>query len=274
MTAHIQAEWRAGLAWEVLQNCQLCPRNCGVDRTSGQKGYCRTDSNARCYREVLYWGEEKQLNPSHQVYFAGCNLRCEFCVVNEWNQRPQSAGIMDLELVAATIKRRKNEGAKTLNLLGGEPAVNIKGILELLGRVDASTLVVWNSNMYYNEIVDELMSGLMDICLADLKCGNSDCARRLVGCEDYMEVVKRNIVKASRSCDVIVRHLLLPGHFDCCVSPILEWLSAEAPKVKVSLRGNYVPPAQAKEAPLGYLQPEELRRAEELARKRGLNLIQ
>ncbi|MBN2020708.1 MAG: radical SAM protein [Sedimentisphaerales bacterium] len=271
--AHIQVPRRAELARKAIRHCQLCPRNCGVDRVSGQKGYCKLDSSVRCYRDVLHWGEEKELNPSHQVYFAGCNLRCEFCSVAEWNEQPESAEIMDLERLIASIKRRKSSGAKNLNLLGGEPAVSIPGILELLGRLDASTLVVWNSNMYYNDIVDELMTGLMDICLADTKCGNNDCARRLLGCEDYMEIVKRNIINASQNCDVIVRHLLLPGHFDCCVRPILNWLSAELPSVKVSLRGNYVPPAQDGEAPLRYLQPDELEQAEHLAEEKGLTLI-
>jgi putative pyruvate formate lyase activating enzyme len=241
---------------------------------AGQKGYCRLDADVRCYREVLYWGEEKELNPSHQIYFAGCNLKCEFCAVSEWNEQPESAEKADFKQLAATIELRKKQGAKTLNLLGGEPAVNVHGVLELLGRADSSTLVVWNSNMYYNKVVDELMAGLMDICLADLKCGNGECAKRLLDSADYVETAKQNILRAVRHSDVIVRHLLLPGHIDCCLEPILSWLAAELPKAKVSLRGNYVPPAQAETAPLIYLQPDELRRAEYLAREKGLTLIQ
>jgi putative pyruvate formate lyase activating enzyme len=272
--AHRQVDSRVEIARKALRECRLCPRNCGVDRTAGKAGYCRLDDGLRIYREVLYWGEEKELNPSHQVYFAGCNLRCDFCAVGEWNENPQEAPKANVDKIIDAIKRRKKEGARNLNLLGGEPAVNVCGIIELLGRLDVTTTVVWNSNMYYNTIVDELMAGLMDVCLADFKCGNSECARRLLDSADYVEVVKENILRATKHSDVIVRCLVLPGHIDCCVAPILEWLAEETGGVKVSLRGNYVPPAEAKEAPLEYLSPAEFEKTQNLAKKLGLNLIQ
>jgi putative pyruvate formate lyase activating enzyme len=245
-----------------------------VDRTAGKKGYCGLDTDLRVYREVLYWGEEKELNPSHQVYFAGCNLKCDFCAVGEWNEEPQEAPKADIGEIINAIERRKKQGARNLNLLGGEPAVNVCGIVELLGRLDASTRVVWNSNMYYNTVVDELMAGLTDICLADFKCGNNGCAGRLLDSADYVEVVKENILGAAMHSDVIVRCLVLPGHIDCCAVPILEWLAEEAGGVKVSLRSNYVPPAESKVAPLEYLLPKEFEKTQNLAKKLKLNLIQ
>jgi putative pyruvate formate lyase activating enzyme len=89
-----------------------------------------------------------------------------------------------------------------------------------------------------------------------------------------VEVAKNNILRAVRHSDVIVRYLVLPGHSDCCLEPILGWLSAELPNVKLSLRGNYVPPVAATAAPLQYLQPDELKRAEHLAAEKGLTLVQ
>ncbi len=272
--SHSQIGSRVKIAEKSLAECRLCPRNCGVDRTAGATGYCRLDAEARCFREVLHWGEEKILNPSHQIYFAGCNLKCEFCTVTEWNEQPEAAKAADVEELAEAVARRKKQGARTVNLLGGEPAVSVYGILKLLARLDAATVVVWNSNMYYNKIVDELTAGLIDICLADFKCGNADCSSRLLGAADYVEAAKDNILRAAGHCDVIVRHLVLPGHIDCCVGPILEWLSAELPDVKLSLRGNYVPPVEATEAPSRYLQADELRQAEHLAAEKGLTLVQ
>ncbi len=272
--AHEQAARRAGIAREALRDCLLCPRNCRVDRTAGEKGYCQLDDKVRCFREVLRYDEEKGLNPSHQIYFAGCNLKCEFCTVSEWNERPDAADELDVEKLAATIARRKKEGARTLNLLGGEPAVNVHGILELLARVDSEAVVVWNTNMYYNDIVDELVTGLVDIYLADLKCGNSDCAQRLLGAGDYVEVAKANILRAAGHSDVILRYLVLPGHLRCCLEPIVKWVAAELPDVKLSLRDYYVPPAQVKEAPAEYLGRDEYRQAVELAASKGLTLIE
>ena len=271
--AHRKIPERVKLAREALVNCNLCPRQCGVDRTSGQKGYCGIDDTVRCFREMLYCGEENELNPSHQIHFAGCNLRCKFCIVSEWNEQPMAAKEIDFDDMARKIIDRWSKGAKTLNFLGGEPAVNLHGILELLGRVKPEIKVVWNSNMYYNEIVDKLITGLIDVYLADFKCGNNRCAEDLLGANDYMEIVKENILRAVNRADVIIRHVIMPGHSQCCLKPILTWLADKLPDVKLSLRDNYVPPVQVASAPSGYLTQEEMQKAVGLAKSMGLNLI-
>ncbi len=271
--SHSEIPERIKLARKALAKCNLCPRCCGVDRTSGEKGYCGLDDTVRCFREMLYCGEEKELNPSHQINLTGCNLRCEFCVVAEWNEHPQTADKMDFNSMAKIITLRQSLGARTLNLLGGEPAVNLHGVLELLGRVSPETKVVWNSNMYYNEIVDKLIAGLIDVYLADFKCGNNGCAESLLGAKDYLDIVKENILKASMQADVIVRHVIIPGHNKCCLKPILAWLADKMPEVKLSLRDNYVPPVQVVSAPAEYLTHEEIQKAVELAEKMGLNLV-
>jgi putative pyruvate formate lyase activating enzyme len=223
---------------------------------------------------MLYCGEEQQLNPSHQVYFTGCNLRCAFCTVAEWNEEPLLAEEMNIDTLKERISYRKSQGARTLNLLGGEPTLSLPGIIELLSQLEPENQVVLNSNMYYDSQVHELLDGLIDIYLADLKCGNSSCAERLLDALDYVEIVKENIVKASCRADVIVRHLILPGHRDCCLEPILSWLAETLPEAKVSLRGDYTPPARETSAPKGYLEQTDLHDALDMARQMSLNVIQ
>lgn len=264
---------RAKLARKALNNCGLCPRDCGVDRTSGEKGYCQLDDTVRCFREMLYYGEESEIAPSHQIHLAGCNLKCVYCLVAQWNGQPFAAGKIDYDDIAKKITFRQSQGAKTLSFLGGEPSVNLHGVLELLGRVNSKFKVVWNSNMYYNDLVHELITGIVDVYLADFKCGNNECARVLLGADNYIEIVKKNILKAARHADVIVRHVLIPGHKKCCLEPILQWLATEIPDVKLSLRNNYVPPAQAAAAPMTYLKPEEFQNAVGMAKNIGLKLI-
>lgn len=271
--AHNEAAGRIESAREMLHCCSLCPRQCGVDRIAGQKGYCGLDGSTRCFREMLYGGEEQLLNPSHQVYFAGCNLKCAFCTVAEWNEEPQAAQVLDVDKLKERIAYRKSQGARTLNLLGGEPTVSLPGMIELLLHLEPSTQVVLNSNMYYDSRVHELMDGLIDIYLADLKCGNSSCAEMLLDAADYLDVARENIVKASHHTEVIVRHLILPGHRECCLEPTLKWLAEELPEVKVSLRGDYAPPAQPTTAPRGYLEQADMCEAIEIAQQKGLNLI-
>jgi putative pyruvate formate lyase activating enzyme len=260
-------------AKEELSHCNLCPRNCGVNRLAGQKGYCGLDSHGRIFKEMVFCGEETGLNPSHQIHFTGCNLRCEFCVVQEWNEDPLAISGVKIDKIIDLISQRQKEGAKTLNLLGGEISVNLYSALQLLEKINPEIKVVWNSNMFYNDIVDKLISGLIDIYLADLKCGNSECAEKVLGSAEYPMIAKTNILKAFEKADVIVRHVILPGHKKCCLEPILEWLATEAPKIKLSLRGNYVPPIPAIYSPKEYLRREDLQIAYDLAAEMGLRVV-
>lgn len=274
LKANNKAQQRAEQAIAALKCCRLCPRNCAVDRTARQTGYCRLGDAVYCFREMLYWGEEQQLSPSHQIYLAGCNLTCQFCTVSEWNEQPQAGTGIDLGKLPPIITERVQQGARTINFLGGEPAVNVHGILHLLAGFEPPVPVVWNSNMYYNDIVGELVAGLIDIYLADLKCGNAGCAQSLLGASDYLQVARRNILRAARHGHVIVRHLLLPGHFECCAKPILNWIAAELPDVELSLRRDYVPPAVACAAPKEYLRESEFEKAVNLAEDLGIRLVQ
>jgi putative pyruvate formate lyase activating enzyme len=273
-SAHSGVADKTARAKEILRSCTFCQRLCKVNRVNAERGYCGLDDKVRCFREMLYPFEEKLINPSHQVYFAGCNLRCSFCTVAEWNAQPLAAPELDVEQMAIKVRRRKAAGAKTLNLLGGEPTVSLHGVLALLGAVDSDTTVVLNSNMYFSPEAGNLFDGLVDIYLADFKCGNNKCAQSILQADDYVETVGENILAAAHQADVIVRHLILPGHFDCCTKPVLQWLARQIPHVKVSLRGDYVPPSKRAIAPQQYLDKQDYEMVMSLARDLGLNLIQ
>lgn len=264
---------RAKAAQESLHACHFCARHCAVDRLAGERGYCGMDARVRCFRDMLHDAEETPLNPSHQIYFSGCNLRCEFCSVLEWIEAPQAAPLLDVSHLQQLIEQRQAQGAKTLNLLGGEPTVSIHGILELLARVDPATKVVWNSNMYYSDLCAQWLTDVIDIFLADLKCGSPVCAQRLLGADDYCDVARRNILSAAQQGDMIIRHVLLPGHWDCCFIPTLKWIATHLPTVPVSLRMDYVPPARAHYAPLTYTAPSEQQAAEKMLGQFNLSAV-
>lgn len=271
--SHTDCANRADHAGESLRSCHLCARHCGVNRLAGDLGYCGLDGVSRCFRELLHEAEESCLNPSHQVYFSGCNLRCEYCSVDEWIRDPQAAPPMDISALIHTVAWRRTQGAKTLNLLGGEPTVSLAGILGLLSCIDPDTQVVWNSNMYYSDVTTEYLTGLVDVTLADLKCGNPRCAARLLDAPDYVEVARRNIVQAVQTSEVIIRCLLIPGHQACCLMPTLEWIAETVPQARVSLRADYVPPVQPIFASGAYATQEDYRLAQTHAQRLGLTLI-
>jgi putative pyruvate formate lyase activating enzyme len=182
--------------------------------------------------------------------------------------------VTDRTALRRRILRRRRQGARTLNLLGGEPTVSLAGILPLLDRLPRGLRVVWNSNMYFGDAAARLLDGAVDVYVADYKCGSPACARRLLGAKDYLEVVRENLRFAHRTADLIIRHLVLPGHAKCCLEPILRWVREEMPEAKLSLRREYLPPAEARHAPVAALSDREYVAARDRAQELGLNVIE
>lgn len=263
------------LDWAEAQSaeCRLCPRDCRADRRAGELGRCGAGPDAAFYMDYVHYGEEAELVPSHTVYLTGCNLRCVFCHTAE-ERRTRPARRLTPAALGELVERGRAQGARNLNLLGGEPTVNLPALLRLLAAVRDVPPVVWNTNLYATGEALARLEGLVEVWLADLKFGSAACGERLAGAADYWDVARARLgeLDAART---IVRHLVLPGHLDCCTRPVLEWLAAELPNVRVSLKLDYlVMPAARADADIGrFLTREEARRAGELAGSLGLRLV-
>ena len=114
-------------------------------------------------------------------------------------------------------------------------------IIETLTYCDVNIPQVWNSNMYLTEKSMKLLHGLVDVYLTDFKYGNNNCAKRLSNVKDYWEIITRNHKIARAQCEMIIRHLVLPGHFKCCSKPILEWIAENLENVRVNVMDQYRP---------------------------------
>jgi putative pyruvate formate lyase activating enzyme len=230
---------------ERMRACDLCERLCFTDRTAGELGYCGLGEGARVFGELLHFGEELEIVPSHAIYLTGCSFRCVFCMSGEFilRENVDRKGIpLVPEEFAKVIARRRAEGATNVNFLGGEPSVNLLAILELLRFCPPDTKVVWNSNMYFTEAQAEILRGVVDLYLADWKYGNDACAERLSAAPRYTEVLRRNMRFALESgAGAIVRYLVMPGHERCCFEPIARMLATEFPDVRLSILDPYLP---------------------------------
>ncbi len=101
--------------------------------------------------------------------------------------------------------------------------------------------VVWKSDFHFTPEALDLLTGVVDVFVADFKFGNDACAHRLSGINHYLSIVTRNLLAARSRGRLIVRHLLLPGHDECCWKPIAAWLAEHLPDVEVSIRGGFMP---------------------------------
>jgi putative pyruvate formate lyase activating enzyme len=206
------------------------------------------------------------------VYFGGCNFRCRFCVQAPQCFAPHAGSRVEPAAAAADFARVVGRGARTINLLGGEPSLHLHTILEIAAAAEEPLPLVLNTNMYMTPEVIDLLAGVISLYIADFKFGNDECAHALAGVQRYVEVITRNLLRVARHADLIVRHLLMPGHLECCFAPVAHWLAEHLSEIPFTLMTGYVPAWMAGgSAEIGrLLSDREIADAERLVTELGL----
>jgi len=260
--------------------CRLCERSCGSDRWEGEKGSCGV-LEPLVTSDFIHFGEEPELVPSHTVFFAGCNFRCAFCQNWDISQQPECGAA---EAPATLADRIMRGGGINVNWVGGDPTPNLPFVLKVMAELkenDIGLAQIWNSNMYMSKEAMNILDGTIDLYLSDFKYGNDRCAKRLSGVDRYFEIVGRNHLRAASQCEILLRHLVLPGHIDCCTRPVLDWVASNIPKniLRVNVMDQYHPDFMVLRDGAKYgelvsrLRPREYLEACEYARKLGLDLV-
>jgi putative pyruvate formate lyase activating enzyme len=222
------------LAHRILRKCVFCERRCGIDRVSSAKSFCRLDYRSYVHSWFLHIGEEAPLVPSGTIFYGSCNFKCVFCQNWDISQENPYGGVEVTPYHLALIQKElKLSGARNINHVGGEPTPNIHNIIESLRYLDINIAQLWNSNFYMSEESMKLLIYIIDIWLPDFKYGNNICALRLSSAPNYVEIVGRNHRIAIEWGDMIIRHLVLPNHVECCSKSVLKWIAENLPKDKV-----------------------------------------
>jgi putative pyruvate formate lyase activating enzyme len=224
----------------MFHHCQICEKACKIDR-GHEKGECGVN-DPLIASEFLHLGEELPLVPSHTIFFAGCNFRCVYCQNWDISQQPSMGISLSEKKLAERIDKRREEGSRNVNFVGGDPTPNLPYILRTMDLVKENIPVVWNSNMYLSSKAIKLLDGFVDLYLTDFKYGNNQCAFRLSGISNYMEIVGRDHMIAWQGGDMIIRHLVLPNHVECCSKPLLRWIVENiGNEVVINIMGQYHP---------------------------------
>ena len=269
------ARERAQTARELLASCHFCAHHCGVDRLAGERGPCHAGAEPRCFSAQVEVADELEIIPTFAVALGGCDLRCDFCITGAASWNPAAGARFNAPAVATRARRALAAGARTVMLLGGEPTIHLPAALEFVAELPASARLVWKTNAHGSAQARELLDGMFDVWVADYKFGNDACAERLARIPNYVRTVQENLLWADRQGELIVRHLLMPGHFDCCWRPITAWLAAELPHVKLSLRAGFWPAWHADRHPELCRTPraEECAQARRIAHGLSLELV-
>lgn len=241
----------------VISPCNLCPRECGVNRKRGELGFCRSDETIFVARAALHMWEEPCISGergSGAVFFSGCSLRCVYCQ-NYEIAAGQKGRPVSVERLAEIFLELEDKGAENINLV--TPDHHILQVMEAVAKARAGGLsvpVVYNGSGYEKgEIIREL-SGLVDIFLTDFKYMEEGLAEKYSSAPDYPVVAKAALAEMVKAAGepvfdergmmkrgVIVRHLLLPGHKKNAESIIRYVHEAYGDKVYLSLMNQYTP---------------------------------
>ncbi len=242
------------LAQRMLEECIFCERRCRVNRKQGEKGtWCKLDGRARVSSAFLHHGEESPLVPSGTIFFTSCNFCCVFCQNYDISQvYPENGVEVSPEKLASIARNLKREGARNINYVGGDPTPNLHVIVESLKHNSVkeynsvNVTQLWNSNLYCSEETMKILLDIMDFWLPDMKYHSDECAKEFSIVPNYFEIVSRNLKMAYDyggldHGEIIIRHLVMPNHVECCTLPILEWIAENSPKALVNIMAQYRP---------------------------------
>lgn len=242
---------------ESSSPCNLCPRECHVDRKKGEMGYCGSDDRIFVARAALHMWEEPCISGergSGTVFFSGCNLRCIYCQNNEIAVGRKGKQVSPGRLSEIFLELQ-DKGAENINLV--TPDHYVLQVTEAVLQAKGTGLnipVVYNGSGYEKSEIIRKLSGAVDIFLTDFKYMDESLAEKYSHAEDYPSVAKAALKEmvqvAGEPCfdgrgmmqkGVIVRHLLLPGHKKNARDVIRYVYETYGDKVYLSLMNQYTP---------------------------------
>ena len=184
-----------------MSTCKLCPRRCGIDRNSGEKGICGQTSKVKVARAALHMWEEPCISGSKgsgTVFFSGCALHCVFCQ-NHNIANGEVGKEITIERLAEIFLELQEKGANNINLVTAGQFV--PQIVEALKKAKENGLhlpVVYNTSSYENVETLKLLEGYVDIYLPDLKYVDSELSQRYSHAPDYFQRAKEAIEEMVR----------------------------------------------------------------------------
>lgn len=293
---------RADAAVATLEDCHGCPRECGVNRLRDRWSACKTGRHAVVSSHFPHFGEEDCLrgrNGSGTIFFAHCNLRCVFCQnwsisqgiePGEVGEGPAPTGATADEIADMALELQR-KGCHNLNLVTPEHVVPqvIEALAVAAGR-GLELPVVYNTSAYDAPESLELLEGIVDVYMPDLKFLGADRSATYLRARDYPDAAQAAVVEMHRQVGdletdgrglarrgVLLRHLVMPGMLDE-TRAILEWVvDTLGPDTYVNLMDQYRPAARVGsgryEAIDRRLRGDEFREARRMARELGLRRL-
>lgn len=240
------------------ENCLLCPRKCGINRSTGQTGICGVSSEIKVARAALHYWEEPCISGkrgSGAVFFSGCSLHCVFCQNREISDGKEGK-VISKERLSDIFMELADKGANNINLV--TPGQYIPDIVWVVNDAKSRGMklpIIYNTSGYENVTELKLLEGIVDVYLPDFKYMDSTLSAKYSRAKDYPSVAKQAISEMVRQQPgvviddatgliqkgVIVRQLLLPGHVNDAKA-ILKYLhDTYQDSIYISMMSQFTP---------------------------------
>ncbi len=282
---------RAAEARRIARQCRMCPRECGVDRGAGEQGFCGAGSGPTIASIVPHFGEEPPLTGeggAGTIFFSMCNLCCVYCQNYRISQEGHGQPVT-VEDLAGEILGLQQRGCSTVEPVS--PTHHLPAFLDALALAMERGLtlpVVYNTNGFEATHTLELLAGIVDVYLPDLKYASDEAAVRFSGVDHYVETARKAVLamhaqvgdievdsRGNALRGLVLRHLVLPEDVSGTYST-LHWIAEDLPEtVTLSLMAQYSPLYRAMQFPPldRRLTPREYDSAVDLAWDLGLENV-
>ena len=240
------------------ENCLLCPRKCGINRSTGQTGVCGVSSEIKVARAALHYWEEPCISGkrgSGAVFFSGCSLHCVFCQ-NRESSDGKAGKLISKERLSDIFIELADKGANNINLV--TPGQYIPDIVWAVNDAKSRGMklpIIYNTSGYENVTELKLLEGIVDVYLPDFKYMDSTLSARYSRAKDYPSVAKQALSEMVRQQPdvviddatgliqkgVIVRQLLLPGHVNDAKAVLKYLYDTYHDHVYISMMSQFTP---------------------------------
>ncbi len=246
-----------------LEECQLCPYKCKVNRLEGKKGKCKASDKAKISLVSLHNFEEPCISGtkgSGTIFFSNCNFNCVFCQNYKISQEGMGEEV-SIEFLANSMLNLQDKGAHNINLV--TPVMYVYHIIEAIKIAKNNGLnipIIYNSNGYENIETLKLLKGYIDVYLPDFKYSDNKLGKKYSNVDNYFEVTTEAIkemysqvgapkLNADEIIEkgLIIRHLVLPNAMENTKN-VLKWIKDNIDNsVYISIMAQYFPTYKSKE---------------------------
>ena len=248
--------------WENMKSCTLCPRDCKVNRLSGERGVCGADSSLEVAAFHPHFGEEKPLvgtRGSGTIFFTHCGLRCVFCINCEISQEGVGS-LVSIEELAEMMLRLQKKGCHNINLVTPTHySPHIVLAINIAAERGLRLPIAYNTCGWEHVNIIEKLEGVVDIYLADFKYFEGKMSSKYsMGASSYPELTKKAILEMQRQVGtakpgfdglitkgLMMRHLVMPGGVSGS-KKVVEWIAKNLPKdTYLNIMSQYRPVCRA-----------------------------